>query len=359
MKANDISGKFEYKWDKYPDIVWINAKSDIFDIYGLYEPRSNTPFRRMPQDIADAVNDGVKVLNLQTAGGRLAFATDSPYIALYVKMPCMCRMDHMPRSGSSGFDLYIMDENRDQKYIYSFIPEHLAKTEYKGAGDSHTNIGKVREYILNFPLYDRVDELYIGFAADAEVTRPSQIYINKAPIVFYGSSITQGACVSRPGLCYENYISRRFHVDYINLGFSGSGKAEDVIVDYMASLPMSVFVSDYDHNAPDAEYLEKTHFRMYEKIRKAHPDIPYIMISKPDFDTHPAESAVRRDVIIRSYEKAKSLGDKNVFFIDGETLFGNDFRDCCLVDGTHPNDIGHMKMGVAIGSLLLLFLKEK
>lgn len=359
MKATDIKNQLDYKWEKRPNTVWINAKDEIFDIFGLYEPRNGTPFRRMPQETATATSEGVAGLNLHTAGGRLAFATDSCYIAIYAKMSAMCRMPHMPRSGSSGFDLYIRDENQNQKYACSFIPDSSAKTEYTCTGDSRTDNGKMREYVLNFPLYDRVDELYIGVSSSAEIQKSSNPYINEKPIIFYGSSITQGACVSRPGLCYENYISRKLHIDYTNLGFSGSARAEDAIVDYMANLPMSVFVSDYDHNAPDEEYLEKTHHKMYEKIREKNPDVPYIMITKPDFDSHPVIDAKRREVIKRSYEKALENGDKNVYFIDGETLFGNEFRDSCLVDGIHPNDIGHMKMGVVIGDVIEKALKNR
>ena len=127
----------------------------------------------------------------------------------------------------------------------------------------------------------------------------------------------------------------------------------------MSNLPMSVFVSDYDHNAPDEEYLEKTHHKMYEKIREKNPDVPYIMVTKPDFDSHPAIDAKRREVIRRSYEKALENGDKNVYFIDGETLFGDEFRDSCLVDGIHPNDIGHMRMGVVISGVIEKALKSR
>lgn len=75
-------------------------------------------------------------------------------------------------------------------------------------------------------------------------------------------------------------VCRRNNIDFINLGFSGSEKGEDAIVDYMAGLEMSAFVCDYDHNAPDAEHLVATNYKMYEKIRKAHPNIPYIILSR-------------------------------------------------------------------------------
>jgi lysophospholipase L1-like esterase len=60
----------------------------------------------------------------------------------------------------------------------------------------------------------------------------------------------------------------------------------------------------------------------------------------------------RREVIRRSYEKAISNGDKNVYFIDGETLFSGECIDACTVDNCHPNDLGHMRMGKRIGDVI-------
>ena len=199
---------------------------------------------------------------------------------------------------------------------------------------------------INFPTYSNVSELYIALKEGSKLGHGMK-YRNKKPVVFYGSSITQGACASRPGNIYQNVFSRRMGMDYINLGFSGSGKAEDVIVDYMAKLEMSVFVSDYDHNAPNVEYLEKTHEKMYKKIRERNPDIPYIIMSKPDFEGTYDINVRRRNVIMRTYENALFSGDKKVYFIDGEAIFKGDYADMCTVDTVHPNDLGFALMAKA------------
>ena len=124
----------------------------------------------------------------------------------------------------------------------------------------------------------------------------------------------------------------------------------------MAGLSMSVFVSDYDHNAPNSEYLRATHYKMYEKIRAANPDLPYVMISRPDFwqlDSKWLSSSEKRRAIIKeSYDRARENGDENVYFIDGETFFAGELMDCCTVDGIHPNDLGFSKMAKVIGDLL-------
>ena len=89
------------------------------------------------------------------------------------------------------------------------------------------------------------------------------------PVVFYGSSITHGAAAGRPGNTYENFISQKYNLDYVNLGFAGQAKGEVNMAEYIAGLRMCAFVCDYDHNAPDADYLEKTHYRFYEIIRES------------------------------------------------------------------------------------------
>jgi hypothetical protein len=269
-------------------------------------------------------------------------------------MPTVTEFAHMTRLGVRGFDLYVDDPDTKTSAFYgSFFPPNTIKDGYESIIKFEDN--SLRYLTLNFPLYNDVSELYIGLEGGSELGS-GVTYRNEKPVVFYGSSITQGGCASRPGNCYQNMISRRLDLDYVNLGFSGNGKAEDAIVDYMATLPMSAFVSDYDHNAPNVEYLAATHFKMYEKIRAAHPDIPYIMITRPDFrqvkQKGKDDSVARRRVILDSFYKARENGDKNVYFIDGESFFAGEYEDSCTVDGCHPNDLGFSKMADVIGNCL-------
>ena len=196
--------------------------------------------------------------------------------------------------------------------------------------------------------------MYIGLKKGYQLGKGKK-YINEKPIVFYGSSITHGAAAGRPGNTYENFISQKYNVDYINLGFSGNAKGEQMMAEYIANLPMSVFVCDYDHNALTLEHLEKTHYPFYETIRKKHPEIPYIMVSRPDANINYDFRDVREertDIIRSSYVRAKASGDNNVYFIDGQTLFEGEFYESCTSDGCHPNDIGFMRMADKIGAVI-------
>ena len=176
------------------------------------------------------------------------------------------------------------------------------------------------------------------------------------PILYYGSSITQGACATRPGMMYQNYICRDTLVDYINLGFSGSAKGEPAMREYLATIDCSIFVCDWDHNLNDPVKLAAAHYPLYRTFRDAHPDTPIILISRPDFDTHNV-AAANRQVIIDTYEKARAEGDQNIYFIDGETIFGDQHRDECTVDRTHPTDLGFYRFYQTLVPKILKLLK--
>ncbi len=326
-----------------PDMKVYNIReNDAFSIHGLYNPKTETVFRRLPADAARKVSENVETLSLNTAGGRVRFRTNSEYIGIKCVMPEVNIMPHMPATGSSGFDMYVKRGGREV-YEHSFVPPW---GNFEGGYESvcHFKSEEMREVTINFPLYNKVDDLYIILSEKAELLPPLP-YTFRKPVVFYGSSITQGGCASRPGNCYASMVSQRLDCDYINLGFSGSARGEDAIIDYISSLDMSVFVYDYDYNAPDAEHLEKTHERGFLRFREKNPDVPVIFASAPTIrDGNPPFGFERRQIIFNTYANAMRRGDGNVFFIDGAGMFAGEFPRSCTVDGTHPNDIGFLRM---------------
>ena len=335
------------------DVIFMDVRRDPFRVYGLYDYKNQPVFRRMPEDIAKATNDGVYGLHIHTAGGRVRFSTDSPYIAIRCKMQGVTHFPHMPLIGTSGFDLYEHKLGTDT-YIRSFMPPWDMKDGYESV--QHVSDGKtMHEYTIHFPLYNDVISLEIGLREGSALTGGPD-YRDIKPIVYYGSSITQGGCASRPGNAYQNIISARRNIDHINLGFSGSAKGEDVIVEYMAGLDMSVFVCDYDHNAPTPEHLEATHEKLYRTIRAKNPDLPIIFVTKPD-NLFTEDAGRRRDVVYRTYRKAFEENPRRAAYIDGYALFGVDYRDCCTVDTCHPNDAGFVRMAEVIGAEIDRMLK--
>ena len=339
-----------------PDLELHDVRKAPFQIYGLYQPQTEPVFKRIPTDVAEKTSDGVRDLSFHTAGGRVRFSTDSPYVVIKAVMPKATHFSHMPLTGTSGFDLYIDSPNGcESLYLRTFVPPYHMTQGYEsklalpGTG--------MRYVTVNFPLYNAVSDLYIGVAKGSALGAGAP-YRDIAPIVYYGSSITQGGCASRPGNAYQSIISRMLCVDHINLGFSGNGKAEDTIVSYMAGLHMSAFVCDYDHNAPNAAYLRATHQKMYDAIREKNPTLPYIMISRPDYFHGEEDSIARRQVVVDTYHYAIAKGDRNVYFIDGSSVFRGPMEDSCTVDGCHPNDLGFSKMADAVACVLKRAMRD-
>ncbi|MDD4689144.1 MAG: SGNH/GDSL hydrolase family protein [Eubacteriales bacterium] len=341
---------------KDEDIVFYDLRCGKFDIHGLYNPYEGDGYRRIPDDVAKATSEKVFNLYKNTAGGRIRFSTDSNRIAIRVKVPHVTIRPTLTYIVTLGCDLYVETGGIDV-YRGSFKPPIDMHDEYEGiiwVGEG------MKEITINLPLYNDVDKIEVG-VAEGSVISPHRPYTHPKHILYYGSSITQGAAASRPGLCYEAWISRKFDCDYINLGFAGSAKGEDAIVDYMTTLDISAFVCDYDHNAPNSEHLEATLPKVYQKMRAANPDIPIIFISKPDIHFDYEDCIKKRTVVMENYSKAWNSGDHNVWFVDGASLFGSDGREECTVDRTHPNDLGFYRMAQSIGKMLwtALFMERR
>lgn len=341
MKIAEIDKNFkiETKINK-PNIQFYNALCAPFKVYGVFH--ENGMFRRIPEGIAKSVSEGVTHLHANTAGGRIRFKTDSPYIAIHAKMGSVGKMPHFALTGSCGFDLYV-----SEKYTATFTPPFDIIDSYESVID--LGIKKMREITINFPLYSEVKELYIGLMRDASVLESEPYRIEK-PIVYYGSSITQGGCASRPGNAYEALVTQALGINHINLGFSGNAKGEKAISEYICSLDMCAFVYDYDHNAPNIEHLKSTHERMFKEIRASHKDVPIIIMTRPKY-TITSEEKIRHNIIKATYENAVALGDQNVYFIDGKALMRY-CRNEGTVDNCHPNDWGFYSMAKAVINVL-------
>lgn len=331
-----------------PNMKILNIEDDLFRIYGV--TKESGKYRRMPEAVAKSVSEGVYSLHTHTTGGRVRFLTDSEYVMLSVKTGNVGRMPHFTIAGSAGADIYA-----DNVYCGTFIPPFDFVDKYEGVLDFPSK--KLREITINMPTYTEVVDMYIGINADS-VVLPDYGYEILKPIVYYGSSITQGGCVTRPGMTYQNILSRHLNTDYINLGFSGSAKGEEQMAEYIASLDMSVFVLDYDHNAPSVEHLQNTHEKFFKVIREKNPDLPVIMMSRPKYILTEDEKK-RKDIIERTYINAVIDGDKNVYFVDGRTLMGEDIMFEGTVDNCHPTDLGFFAMAKRIEPVIRDILNIK
>ncbi len=331
-------------------VAWMDASKPPFALHGLADAAN---FARVPRDIAATVSPGVERLSVHTTGARIRFVTDSPFVAVRVVLSGVGGMVHMPMSGTSGCDIYLGEKN-----------PRFARCAMSAPGTDFAIgaalLAKKEQVTLCLPLYDSVKEVWVGLKEGSRIEAPAPYTGGR--VVYYGSSITQGGCASRPGNLYQGHISRWLDCDYENYGFAGQAKGEASIAKFIASREMDAFVLDYDHNAPSLEHLQNTHYDFYKTIRAAHPDIGIVVVSKPDFDVWPEANAKSRAIIYDTVKRAHAEGDDGVFFVDGQTLFGTQERDACAVDGTHPNDLGFYRMAKTIAPVVekaLAYKKQK
>lgn len=340
-------------------VVWYDVRKAPFSLYGLFNPESEEIFRRLPKEVAESVSEGAAALAENPAGGKVRFSTNSPYIAIRAKYRSVARFSLKNLVASAGFDLYV-DGEFGSRYMKEFRPPYDLEDSYEQIirldGES------MRSFTINFPTHSVVERLEVGLKPDAKVGEHSYPYRKKLPVVIYGSSIVHGTGASHPGMIYPSIISRELNLDVLNLGFSGKALGEEPMAEWISTLPMSVFVCDYDHNTPSHEHLEKTHYRFYEIVRKKNPSVPYVMITRPNFWTcsdAADEIMKRREVIMRSYLKARENGDKNVYFVDGFDFWVAPHTYDFSVDRLHPNDAGYIRMADSIGTLIRYILESK
>lgn len=355
----DKNFKIETKIEKQ-GIRFYSIDEPPFKIYGVF--KENGKYCRMPGEVAKTVSENVGILNYETSGGRVRFITDSPYVAINITMNAVGKAPHFALTGSAGLDLYVKEDGKDV-YRGTFIPDYDLDKGFERIIEFKTQfhsepIRMEREITINFPPYSGVNDLYIGLDENSYL-KEAPDYKYEKPIVYYGHSITQGGCVTRPGYTYPAIISRRFDSNFINLGFSGSAKGEVEIAEYIAGLDMNIFVYDYDNNSPSPEHLEETHERMFKIIREKNPDLPIIiMTATPRLYTN-GTVRERSEIVYKTYENAKNAGDENVYFVNGWDNFDNcaDGVLGAAVEGTHLDDLGFTLLAKSVGDVIKKILK--
>lgn len=354
------------------DLQYYNVLEEPFSIHGLYQPRELQKFTRMPDAFREnpAICEGVRLLIGNTAGGRIRFATDSPYVAVLVELEEVINLAHMAATGHSGVDFMICKRGEsDYAFKKVAMPTKFACDAdrfYKGflRFEDYDDYDQ-HEVMLHLPLYNGVRSVYVGIKEGCSVFAPVPYRVQK-PVYFYGASITQGGCASRPANNYPNFLSRWLNCDFVNLGFSGSAAGEPEMAEYLASQDASAIVLDLDMRLRDPEVFRNTFEPFYRKLRSINKDVPIITMSFPKYPKihHPVTSNYRDHVtsnriILDTCLKAWQEGDEKLWYLDGETVFGEMDQECCTVDYSHPNDLGFYRMAQALRPLLERAIKDQ
>ncbi len=319
-------------------------------------------FTRLPADLQGVVRKAVWDLGQNSAGLAIRFRTNSKCIGAEWRPLNNFGMSHMTPTGVRGLDLYALVDG-----------EWLFVGAGQPNGKKSRNVfirkmdGQMREYIMYLPLYDGVKNLSIGIDSTAVIEKPHVADLvpseKNLPIVFYGTSVTQGGCATRPGMAYPSIIERKLHRETINLGFSGNGRMDKCLGEKIAKIPASMYVIDCLANCTSQIVKDSTeHF--IRAIVEANPDVPVLMVSNYCYpyqyldaqfqiDT-PEENAIWKEFA----QKFRKEGYKNVRYIDAyakgnmkKSPIGPDHEG--TVDGVHMTDLGFQRFA----KFLLKYIK--
>jgi hypothetical protein len=314
---------------------------------GIPESEKESPYDRLPITSKEKVRKAVWDLSKNSAGITLRFISNSSQIKIKWDLLNDTRMNHM----AEGIDLYTRI-NGEWKYVNTGKPTGKRNEAILVSTMPQEN----REFKVWLPLYDGITNIEIGIDSLASIEKPA--FSTKLPIVFYGTSITQGGCASRPGMAYPSIISRKMDVDCINLGFSGNGKMEEAVVDVIGGIKASFYVIDCLPNMSVAEVKERVS-TLAQSLRSRNTNTPIVFVENIEYSKIFYEEATRKliqdknEALKTEFEKLKKAGMKNLYFISAKNAIGADNE--ATVDGVHLTDLGFMRMA---DHLIKEFLKN-
>jgi hypothetical protein len=322
---------------------WIELPSPQFEVNGLpWYSENGGKLIRLPERLKDTFRQPVWELAQSPSGGRIRFRTDSTVLAIRLEYPSPPDDTNMHDYGQTGVDLYV-----GQVYWGTAVADKNAKPgkvyehHYFDLPDQPRS---EREITIYLPLYMSVKVLGVGVDVQATIRPPRPFALSK-PLVFYGTSITQGGCASRPGMAYQAILARWLNLDFVNLGFSGNGKGEPELARTVAAIDAAAYVLDFAQNNRSVEDLQQVYAPFMEVLRAGHPMTPILAVTPiyaaSELQGGPSggRNEGMRELIRSVVARRIAGGDRNIQLVEGTDLLGP-ARGDGLVDGTHPNDLG-------------------
>lgn len=336
-----------------PALTWADVRD--WGLEGRAFSDTEKYFDRLPARAKGVVRDAVWNLSRHSAGMLVQFKTDATEIhADYAVTSENLAMPHMPATGVSGLDLYARATDGMWKWVAVVAPKSQAvKTRIV----SGIRPGE-RDYAIYLPLYNGTEHLRVGVPTGATFipTAPRQ----QRPIVFYGTSITHGACASRPGMPHPAILGRRLNCPVINLGFSGNGRMELEVGQFLAELDAAAFVIDCLPNMAADDVTAKAQ-PLVRQLRRAHPQTPIVLVEDRSYsgswllDGQRERNAGSRAALQAEYQKLRDGGVTGLHYVEGESLLGSDRDD--TTDGSHPSDLGFQRHADAMEPVLRVALE--
>ena len=333
-------------------IAWFKAKD--LDVEGVAFKDTENDFDRLPERAKDKVRKQVWDLSQFPSGVIVRFQTDSPVIHIkYDLANARLAMPHVPATAVSGVDLYAENDEGVMQWAAVLKPGNTSINQKLLDKIKSKADGSQRRFDLYMPLFNRPVNLEIGVDANSQFGRaPAR---TEKPILIYGTSIMHGACASRAGMSISSILGRRLNHPMINLGFSGNGRMELAVGQFIAELDPAVIVIDCLPNLNPQRVAERCE-PLVRQLREAKPDTPILLVEDRVFTNAWIRSGAdsfhknNQAALRGAYDRLVAEGVKNLHYLPATNLLGNDHEGA--TDGSHPSDLGMMRYADAYEPVL-------
>ena len=321
-------------------------------------------YQRMPAYMQDSCRDNQWWLYCHSAGVAIRFATNSTRIAGQWNLINNFHMQHMAMTGIKGVDLYRLNGKGKWEYVNTARPQekNLVADSVQSKMFVERMDGEWHEYMFYLPLYDGINWFEVGVDSTAQISKPRVDLPRKPRIVFYGTSIMQGGCASRPGMVATSIIERDLNRECINLGTSGEGKMDLPIARVMATIDdVACYVIDPVPNCT-AGMCDTLTYDFISTLHTLRPEVPIVMVEGIRYpycsqDTFYARYLVEKNMHWRrNYKQLKKDGVRNLYYVTWDGLTGRDEEG--TVDGIHLTDLGFRAYADMLEPLLKKIIRK-
>ena len=362
-------------------LQWLDALSLGVGGRSFPDNSGNMTYARWPSQAEPDLNPGEWSYGLHSAGLFVQFFSNATSIHLNYTLrnlyaPYATPFANLSPLAASGCDLYAYDTiQRAWRWVASSFesidssngivvesPFFSNATGWPvGPAPAISSFEGVTNFRLHFPNYNGVLSLSIGVPIGASLI--SDLSWNESsPVVWLGTSITQGGVVSRPGQAYVSRLSSNLPRPVHNFGLCGSCRLEPGLALWLTNMPRvpSVLVISCTENM-SVEQVQVNTVPFVQAVRKVWgKDLPIVLVEPID-DTpswlqgnSTYQRPQLRAALYQSYQTLVAGGDTALTYVTGSKLTANadDVFEELTYEGVHPLDRGHALIATAMNSIL-------
>ncbi len=200
------------------------------------------------------------------------------------------------------------------------------------------------------------------------VRPPTPDELPKQRILFYGSSITNGASPTLYHLCYVQQAARRLKADALNQGLSGACHCEKEMADYLAgrndwdAISLELGINMRGGFTPDAFQARSRY--LIEQVIGKHPEKPVFLITifpngqSPENAREASDAQRNQEAFCRILRDAVAeLRHPHLNLVEGADILAD--YSGITKDLIHPGDYGHTDMGLNLSRSLRAHLRSR